>query len=141
MAKRISGTAELFTLATILTAVGCASGPALRDVTATFTISRGEKDCPGGVSMEPDKRNCPAFLRTREDCVRLDRRGRATVVFQGAEGVKPFAVYFQPFSPLRSGGDRRAAFELDHATPPKEYPFSIVADGCKVIDPSIIVEW
>jgi len=141
MTKCLGGKAELLTLAATLLAAGCAAGPPLRDVTATFTISRGEKDCPGGVSMEPGKRNCPAFLRTREDCVRLDPRGKATVVFQGAEGVKPFSVYFQPFAPLRTGGDRRVAFELDQGTPSKEYPFSIVAEGCKVIDPSIIVEW
>ncbi|MBI5067039.1 MAG: hypothetical protein HZB56_02285 [Deltaproteobacteria bacterium] len=139
MPKSMSGASLLLPLAA-LAAAGCASGPALRDVSATFTIARGEKDCPAAVSMEKDKRNCPSFLFSREDCVRVDRKGKATIVFRGAEGVKPFAVYFQPFAPLRTGGDRQVSFELDQATPPKEYAFSVVAEGCKVIDPSIIVD-
>lgn len=140
MAKRTIGTAGRFTLVAALAAAGCASGPSIKDTSAIFTITRGVKDCPGAVSMEPAKRNCPSFLSSREDCVRVDRKGKATLIFQGADGVKPFAVYFQPFAPLRSGGDRRVSFELDQATPPKEYRFSIVAEGCEDIDPSIIVE-
>jgi len=137
--QRHAGMKRLMLLAALLGA-GCATGPALRNATAVFTVSKVGTDCPGPTSMEPGKRNCSAFLSSREDCVRVDRKAKNTIVIQAVEGVKDYFVYFQPGAPLRSERGR-VVVELDSRTPAKEYSFGIAAPDCKDVDPSIIVEW
>jgi len=136
---RRSGLEAMAMLLAALTlgASGCATA-AIKGGSATFTIPAGADGCPQAPKMEVSKRNCPTWVFwTKDDCVKAERG--TTIEFVAAEGVKPFAVYFQPFNPLSAEG-RRASFRIDPNTPGKEYPFSIVAKGCPVIDPSIIVE-
>jgi len=139
------GSRSLWAFAVLL--AGCAAARPVGGGVHRFTVTF-QKGCPTAVTIDPQKRSCSALLglSTADDCLRVSRdlareekgtKGEATVEFVGAEGGRPFRVYFQPFAPLQLPGGK-APLDLD--APYKRYPFSIVVDGCPVLDPDIIIE-
>lgn len=126
-------------------ATGCpkAGLPPLPDRQAVVVAINYAGGCPATVEVDPANRNC---LDQAKDCARV-RRG-ATIEFRAtgdlASARSPsFEVRFDPFeaAPYAVKITEPATFTIAQRTPfPKAYRFSIVAQGCKPIDPEFIVE-
>lgn len=126
-----------------LAAGGCAGLPAREKgevKTFTFEIGTDASGCPISATVPEGQRNCRCVFSARVDCVKAYPGDKILVVpAGGAKGVKPFQLYFDPF---HSGAVRSPPGEpltIDRNAPPKTYRFNIVAEGCPVLDPEIIV--
>lgn len=127
-----------------LVAGGCASMPAREKgeaKTFTFEIGTDANGCPISATVPEGQRNCGCFSK-RPDCVRAYPGDRILVVPAGGpKGMKarPFQLFFDPFHAGAVRSPPGEPLTIDRNAPPKTYRFNIVAEGCPVLDPEIIV--
>lgn len=130
--------------ALVLTTLGCAStsnAPAPKepyDVTVLFTANAQGALCPSGVEVLQGKR-----CKTEDAAACLSAKRGEVVTFGTRPAGRPFALYFDPFRKHAIDGSKGWAQErIDPEAPVKAqgYSYNLVAPGCAIIDPRIIIQ-
>jgi hypothetical protein len=146
--------ARALALAVAFAAAGCATAPKFKPTDSKnpkaykFTIGfSGSPECP--TSATPDWANCRTDLDPNargqpKDCTWVPYD--ATVELAGPDG-KSFGLQFDPFGrssiPV-TGTTGPLSVPKDAAKPhptDRHYTFRVTAEGCKPLDPEIIVNW
>lgn len=138
------GRAGLLVCAAVL-ASGCVAGAHMRaEKPFIFTVAyekKGERTCPAQVTMEEGDRNCGIFFPAK-DCVKVQGGKPYRIRFHPSPADAPaFEVRFDPFRDEFKGKKGELEYTVDPKAPPKTYSFNIVAEGCEILDPRIVVEW
>lgn len=134
-----SATAPLATLTLTLLAGGCAAGTSslLPPGTTPDVVVNFAAGCPVGATVA-GPRQCKGDPK-QESCLLVQKGDWVT--FASSPPGKEFTLYFDPF---KKGGitapKGEAKEKIDPAAPAKTYSYNIVAPGCPIIDPRIIVQ-
>lgn len=131
-------------VAAALFAGGCAGAAHTRaDKPFTFTVAfekKGERLCPAQVTMAESERNCGLFFPAK-DCVKVKGGQAYKVRFAPSPADAPaFEVRFDPFRDEFKGKKGPFEYTVDPKAPLKTYSFNVLADGCDLLDPRIILD-